>query len=187
MGADEHLLDLFDELEGRAETLYDADRAPEIADRSRAEYRAVTLASRLMASLGDPVVVRVVGVGPVAGTLERVGDGWFLLRGAAQDWAVPLVAVQSVTGSSARSVPEVAWPRVAALGLAAFLRRLAEEGHPCVLHLRDGGRHEGTLLRVGADFVELQEGADAARRCLVALVALAAAQVRRDDASGHPR
>lgn len=183
MGADEHLLDLFDELEGRAETLYDADRAPEIADRSRAEYRAVTLASRLMASLGDPVVVRVTGVGPVAGAVERVGDGWFLLRGAAQDWAVPLVAVQSVTGSSARSVPEVAWPRVAALGLAAFLRRLAEEGRPCVLHLRDGGRHEGTLLRVGADFVELQEGADAARRCLVAVVALAAAQVR----AGPPR
>ena len=178
MGWEEELLDLFDELESRAETLYDAERAPEIADRSRAEYRAVTLASRFMASLDDPVVVHVAGVGPVAGTLERVGDGWVLLHAAAQDWAVPLAAVQSATGLSARSVPEVAWPRVATLGLAAFLRRLAEAEHPCVLHLRAGGRHEGTLLRVGADFVELQEGAEPARRCLVPLAALAAAQSR---------
>ncbi len=178
MGWEEQLLDLFDELESRAETLYDAERAPEVADRSRAEYRAVTLASRFMASLDDPVVVHVAGVGPVAGTVERVADGWVLLHGAAQDWAVPLGAVQSVTGLSPRSVPEVAWPRVASLGLGAFLRRLAEEEQPCVLHLRAGGRHEGTLTRVGADFVELREGQDGGRRCLVPLGALAAAQSR---------
>lgn len=178
MGWEEQLLDLFDELERRAETLYDAERAPEIADRSRAEYRAVTLASRFMASLDQPVVVHVAGVGPLAGTLERVGDGWVLLHGSGQDWAVPLTAVQSVTGLSARSVPEVAWPRVAGLGLGSFLRRLAEEEQPCVLHLRAGGRHEGVLVRVGADFVELLETASPARRCLVPLGALAAAQSR---------
>ncbi len=93
MGWEEQLLDLFDELESQAETLYDAERAPEIADRSRAEYRAVTLASRFMASLDQPVLVHVAGVGPLAGTLERVGDGWVLLHGSGQDWAVPLVAV----------------------------------------------------------------------------------------------
>ena len=178
MGWEAELLDLFDELESRAETLYDAERAPEVADRSRAEYRAVTLASRFMASLDHAVVVHLAGVGPVAGTLERVGDGWVLLHGAAQDWAVPLGAVQSVSGLSTRSVPEVAWPRVATLGLGTFLRRLATDEQPCVLHLRAGGRHEGTLLRVGADFVELREGADTARRRLVPLAALAAAQSR---------
>lgn len=178
MGWEEQLLDLFDELESRAETLYDAERAPEIADRSRAEYRSVTLASRFMASLDEPVVVHVAGVGPVAGTLERVGDGWVLLHGAGQDWAVPLAAVQSVAGLSARSVPEIAWPRVAGLGLGSLLRRLAEKEQPCVLHLLAGGRHEGVLARVGADFVELLETGSPARRCLIPLGSLAAAQSR---------
>ena len=179
MGWEEHLFDLFEELESQAEVLYGAERAPEIADRSRAEYRAVTLASRFMASLDHELVVHVAGVGPLAGILERVGDGWMLLRGPGQDWAVPLDAVQSVLGVSDRSVPEVAWPRVDTLGLGSFLRRLAEEEQPCVLHLRAGGRHEGTLLRVGSDFVELLEGqGDSARRCLVPWGALAAAQSR---------
>lgn len=178
MGWEEQLLDLFEDLESQAEVLYGAERAPEVADRSRAEYRAVTLASRFMASLDQDLVVHVAGVGPVAGSLERVGDGWVLLRGAGQDWAVPLDAVHSVLGVSPRSVPEVAWPRVAGLGLGSFLRRLAEEEQPCVLHLRTGGRHEGTLLRVGGDFVELLEGESGAARCLVPFSALAAAQSR---------
>lgn len=176
---EEHLLDLFEELESRAEALYDAERAPEIADRSRAEYRAVVLAGRFMASLDRTLVVHVAGVGPVSGTLVRVGSDWVLLRGSGQDWAVPLPAVQAVVGVSARSVPEVAWPRVAGLGLGSLLRRLAEDEQPCVLHLRAGGRHEGVLQRVGGDFVELAQGEGGeTRRCLVPFSALAAAQSR---------
>ncbi len=181
MGWEEQLLDLFEELESRAEVAFAADRVPEIADRSRAEYRAVTLASRFMASVGEEVTVQLAGPGPLTGRVERVGGDWVLLRAAGQDWALLLAAVRAVSGLSPRSVPEVAWPRVAALGLGSALRRLAEDEQPCVLHLRDGGRREGTLLRVGADFVELVEGpgdGGPSRRCVVPLAGLAAAQSR---------
>ena len=60
MSWEEDLFALFDELEGQAEALYDAERAPELADRSRAEYQQVTLASRLMAEVGASIHLEVV-------------------------------------------------------------------------------------------------------------------------------
>lgn len=179
MAWEEELFVLFDDLEQQAEALYDADRAAELADRSRSAYHEVTLASRLMASVGGSVAVDVRGPGLVTGTVERVGTGWFLLRGAAQDWVVALSAVQLVHGASARSLPEPAWSPVAGLGLTSALRRLAEAAERCVLHLVDGTRHEAVLHRVGADFVEA--GLPGDRTVLVALGALAAVQSRGDD------
>ena len=106
-----------------------------------------------------------------------MATGWCLLRGAGQDWVVRLDAVAAVQGGSDRAVPELAWPPVARLGLGAALRRLADAAEPCSLHLTDGHRHDGTLLRVGADFVELATG-EAGRLVLVALDHVAAVQSR---------
>jgi hypothetical protein len=179
MGWEEELFALFDDLEGQAEALYDAERGPDLADRSRAEYRQVTLASRLMASLDRPLVLTVRGVGSVAGTLERVAAGWCLLRGAGQDWLLPLAAVESVTGASERAVPEVAWSQVTKLGIGSALRGLADTGSPCVLHLVDGSRLDAVLRRVGDDFVEALVGeADGGRLVLVAFSGLAAVSSR---------
>ena len=156
------LFAFLDDLEQQAEAAYDAERAVELADRSRAEYHHVSLASRLMASVGAELVLDLRGTGPVSGVLERVGAGWCLLRGSAtdraQDWVVRTDAVLRVRGASDRSVPEVAWSPVAALGVGSALRRIAGSGDACVLHLVDGGRHEAVLRRVGADFVEAQVG-----------------------------
>lgn len=178
MAWEEELFALFDDLEGQATALYDAERAPEIADRSRAEYQEVTLAGRLMASLDLEVTLELVGVGAVTGRLERVATGWCLLRGHGQDWVIPLDAVAAVHGASDRSVPEVAWTPVAALGLGSALRRLADRGERCTLHLTDARRHDGVLLRVGQDFVEVVTG-EAGRVVLVAFRLLAAVQSRR--------
>lgn len=174
MGWEDELFALFDDLEGRAAALYDAERGPELADRSRAEYRQVTLASRLMASGGAEVTLDVLGVGAVAGRLERVADGWCLVTGAAQDWIVVASAIAAVHAAADRSVPEVAWSPVARLGLGSALRRLAESGERCVLHLRDGSARDGVLRRVGRDFVEVRTGSD--RVLLVGFDALAAVQ-----------
>jgi hypothetical protein len=179
MAWEEELFALFDDLEQQAESLYDLEREAELADRSRSAYHEVTLASRLMASAGSEVAVDVHGVGPITGTVERVGAGWLLLRGSAQDWIVPLPAVQVLHGASARSVPELAWSPVARLGLGSALRRLAEVAGRCVLHLVDGTRHEAVLVRVGADFVEARVAGG--RTVLVALAGLAAVQSRDDD------
>src|SRR6185436_16834930 len=67
VGWDERLFDLLDDLEGQAEALYAAERDAELADRSRAEYAGVTLAGRLMASVGRDVLLDVDGTGPVRG------------------------------------------------------------------------------------------------------------------------
>jgi len=177
MGWEEELFALFDDLEDQARALYAAERDVEVADRSRAEYQQVTLAGRLMASTGQAVTLSLDGVGNLAGTIERVADGWLLLSAGAHDWVVALAAVGTVEGASPRSVPEVAWSPLTRLGLASALRRIAEAAEPCVLHLRDGRRHDGRLHRVGADFCELVEGDDR-RTVLVAFSALAAAQSR---------
>ncbi|HWJ82102.1 MAG TPA: hypothetical protein VNS55_07690 [Nocardioides sp.] len=177
MGWEDDLFALFDDLEGEAGALYAAERGAEVADRSRAEYQQVTLASRLMASVGTELTLDVSGVGAVTGTLDRLADGWLLLSTGEHDWVVNTTLVNAVTGASVRSVPELAWSPLTRLGLGSALRRIAEAGERCLLHLRDGSRHEGTLRRVGSDFCELAEGEER-RVVLVAFAALAAAQSR---------
>jgi len=177
MSWEEELFAYLDDLEAQAGALYAAERGPELADRSRAEYQSVTLAARLMAAVDHDVTLELAGVGPVSGRLTRVATGWCLLRGAGQDWVVRLGAVAAVHGASDRAVPEVAWPPVARLGMRATLRRLADAAEPCSLHLTDGHRHDGTLQRVGADFVEVSTG-EVGRLVLVALEHVAAVQSR---------
>ena len=177
MGWEHDLFALFDDLEGQASALYAAERDVELADRSRAEYQQVTLASRLMATVHTEATLGVRGVGTVTGTIERVAEDWLLISSGDHDWVVNLAAVGTVEGASVRSVPEVAWSPLTRLGLGSALRRIAEAGERCLLHLRDGSRHEGTLRRVGGDFCELVEGEER-RMILVAFSSLAAAQSR---------
>jgi hypothetical protein len=176
MSWEEEVFALLDDLEQQAEAMYAAERDADLADRSRAAYREVTLASRLMASVGEALRLDVTGIGAVAGVLERVGDDWCLVVGAAQDWVVHLPAVTVVTGAAERSVPEVAWSPVAKLGLGSALRRIADAGERCVLHLVDGTTYDALLRRIGADFVEATVGEE--RTVLVAFGALAAVQSR---------
>ena len=137
----------------------------------------MTLASRLMASVGAPVALEVTGVGAGRGQAGARGDRLVRRPRTGQDWAIRLDAVTTVRGASDRSVPEVAWSRLAGLGFVSALRRLADGGAPCVVRLRDGAAHEVVLHRVGADFVEASAGAG---RILFAYAAIAAVQSRDD-------
>lgn len=174
---EDRLFSLFEDLEQQAEALFDTEREAELVDRGRSEYLAVTLASRLMASVGSVLTVEVEGVGAVSGELDRVGTGWCVLRGPGQDWVLRTAAITAVRDASERSVPEVAWSAVARLGLGSALRRIADEGVRCLLHLVDGRRHDVVLVRVGQDFVEAAEGEDR-RPLLVALTAISGIQSR---------
>lgn len=155
MSWERDLFAVLDDLEGQAQAAFAAEREAELADRARAEYGAVSLASRLMASVGTSVSLDLPTLGRVEGTLQRVGEGWCLLDAGGQDWVVPLRHVVSVHGASQRSVPEVAWSPVSRLGLRSALRRLADSGAPCQLCLGDGSRPEVRVERVGADFLEV--------------------------------
>lgn len=178
MSWEHELFALFDDLEGQAAAAWEAERDVEIADRARAEYASVTLASRLMASRGRDVALDLPHVGRIEGRLQRVGQEWCLLGGRLQDWVVPLHAVVAVHGASERSVPEVAWSPVDRLGLRAALRRLADGEARCLLHLADGSRHETRLLRVGQDFVEARD--TAGPELLVPYAGLVAVQSREE-------
>lgn len=174
---EEQLFSVLDDLEQQAEALYDAERDLDLADRSRSEYAQVTLASRLMASLDCDLTLELRGVGRVSGTLQRVGTGWCLLGGSGQDWIVRTETIAVVHGASPRSVPEVAWSPVTRLGLGSALRRLADAGERCLVHLVDGGRHDVVLSRVGKDFAEGTD--DSGRTRLLSFAVLSAVQSRR--------
>lgn len=178
MSWEHDLFALFDDLEGQAAAAWEADREAELADRARTEYGAVTLASRLMSSRGQDVALDLPHVGRLEGRLARVGEEWCLLGATRQDWIVPLRAVAAVHGASGRSVPEVAWSPIDRLGLRAALRRLADAGARCLLHLADGTRHEAYVHRVGADFLETRDTAGS--ELLVPYAGLLAVQSRED-------
>ncbi|MCW2834930.1 MAG: hypothetical protein JWN68_2883 [Nocardioides sp.] len=173
---DDQLFVLFDDLEGQAAALYELDRDAELVDRGRAAYRQVSLESRLVASTGMRISLDVAGVGRVEGELQRVGTGWCLVSGHAQDWIVRTRLIHVVHGASVRSVPEAAWSPLHKLGLASALRRLAESQLRCVVHLVDGAQHEAVVCRVGADFLEIRTPSDAL--VLVAYDAVSAVQSR---------
>jgi hypothetical protein len=131
-----------------------------------------------MASVERELTLDLLGVGAVHGQLTRVATGWCLLRGPGQDWVVRLDAVAAAHGCTERAVPELAWPAVARLGLTAALRRLADSAELCSVHLVDGRRYDGVLLRVGSDFVEVATG-ETGRVVLVAFGQITAVQSRR--------
>ena len=174
---EDELFGLLDDLESQAAASFALEREAELADRRRAEYQQVVLGGRLMASVGRELAVDVLGVGTIAGLLERVATGWLVLRGPGQDWVVREAAVTAVRGASDRAVPPVAWSVAATLGLGSALRRLADAGERCVFHATDGRRHEGVARRVGADFVEVAVG-EPAQLVLLPFTTLAAVQSR---------
>lgn len=181
MGWDDELFAIFDDLESQAGALFALERDLELVDRARAEYATVTLASRLLASVGRPVLLDVVGVGQVRGELRRASGSWSLVEGHGQEWIVPHSAVAVATGLSPRSLPEAAWSPLSRLGLGAALRRLADEEAPCVLRLRDGASQEALIERIGKDFVEVHSPAGQSR--VFALASLAAVQSRDQSAA----
>ncbi|CAA9385777.1 MAG: hypothetical protein AVDCRST_MAG60-1209 [uncultured Nocardioides sp.] len=173
---DEQLFTLFDDLEGQAAALYELEREAELQDRSRSAYGEVTLESRLAASTGVTVGLDVAGAGRIDGELKRLGAGWCLVNGHAQDWIVRTAAIHVVHGASPRSVPELARSPLHKLGLASAMRRLEQARLRCVVHLVDGAQHEAVVARVGADFVELRTPSEAL--VLIGYTAIGAVQSR---------
>ena len=159
--------DLFRDLEAQLDAAESADLAAEVADRTRREAALLGLVDRARGAVGNPVVVRVLGAGPVDGTLTEVGAQWLLLTEAAgRQVLVPSAAVASLTGLRAWSgAPGSAGQVFARLGLGSALRGIARDRLPVQVGLTDGSVVSGTVDRVGADFLEISEhGAGEPRR-----------------------
>ncbi len=176
MSWEQELFALFDDLESHAAAAFEAEREAEVRDRARTEYAGVELASRLVASVGCELQIRVRATGWITGTVDRAGTDWCLLRARGTDWLVPTHAVLAVRGASPRAVPPVARAAHERLGLGSALRRLADAGEWVIAHLDDASSDEVTVERVGADFLEARtRGGDS---LLIAFAALAAVQSR---------
>jgi hypothetical protein len=150
---------LFADLEGQAEALSAAERAAEADERGRIELSSLHWLRRLDAAVGAEVQMRLAGAVSVRGRVERVGPDWMLLiEDAAREVLVPVAAVQVVGGLSRFAAAEETSVVASRLTLRSVLRALARDRSVVRIHLTAGGGVlDGTIDRVGADFVDLAE------------------------------
>lgn len=148
---------LFDDMEAQLEAAARAEFAGEVADRTRRELARLRLVDRLRANIGAELQLTVAGSAPLRGQLQRVGAGWLLLQPAAGPAALVLRdAVLAVGGLPAAAVePGSEGPVLARLDVGHALRAIARDRSSVTVLLRDGSQLDGTLDRVGADFVDL--------------------------------
>lgn len=148
---------LFADLEGQLAAWDRAERAAEVADRTRGELAGIGVFDRLRGATGASVRVRAYGVGVVAGALCTVGPDWVLLdEGDGREIVLALEAVLVLRDvGRGTAVPGTAGVVESRLGLRSALRGIARDRAPIRLHVRDGSVLDGTLDRVGADFVEV--------------------------------
>ena len=180
--------ELFDDLDAQAQLLSTAERAAEIEDRTRFETGRLSLVDRLLPAIGATIQLRCAGALSVAGRLDRAHPEWLLVtEDAGRETLVAVAAVVSIGGLARWSAAPGSQSAVdARLSLRQALRAIARDRSTVRIHLRDGSVLDGTLDRVGADFVELAEHpvgeprrpAEITGMLAVALASIAA--VRRD-------
>jgi hypothetical protein len=179
---------LFADLEAQAAFEARAEAFAEISERTRIESSKIRLADRLGSSEGSEVRVRCLGGCAVSGLLRRAGEGWLLLaEPAGREAIIAVSALVAVTGSHRlSSAPGTSGQVTARLGLSHVLRAVARDRSPARVELVDGSAIDGTIDRVGADFIEVAAHApgEYRRRAEVRAVMLAAmsqiAVIRRD-------
>lgn len=148
---------LFADLEAQAAALAQEQRAAEIDERTRAEIGALGLRERLRAAIGTALRLRLVGGATIAGELRRVGPDWLLIdEGAGREALLAIAALASIRGLGRYSaVPGSAGAVESRLGLRSALRGIARDRCAARVLLVDGSTIDGTVDRVGADFLEV--------------------------------
>jgi hypothetical protein len=150
---------LFADLEAQAEELAAREFEGEVAERTRIEVGKLRLVDRLRAANGHPIQVSCIGAGSVRGRLDQVGSGWLLLtEEPGHEVLVALDAVVSLVGlGTLSSAPRSESKVTSRLDLRYALRGIVRDRAPVQLVLVDGTAFDGTLDRVGSDFVEMAE------------------------------
>lgn len=179
MSWEESMFAVFDDLEQQAAGLKLVERDAEVADLTVAEYSRVSLGSRLHASVGQELRLRLVGGLHVSGRLARLGEDWLLLVDRSAEWIVRHDGIATLIGVSSRGHSEETWSVMDRLSLRAVLRRLSSVSEPCQVHFLDDQQVEGRIGRVGLDFFELYVGAGPDRTVhLVPVTSVSALQGR---------
>jgi hypothetical protein len=152
---------LFADLEAQAEALDIAERAAEVEERARAEFGRIRLLDRLRPAVGQPVQVRCAGGAAVVGSLARVGPDWLLVsEGPDREAVIVAAAVLRVSGLGRLSgTPDSESVVESRLGLRHALRGIARDRSGVRIALQDGTIVDGTIDRLGVDFIEVAEHA----------------------------
>jgi hypothetical protein len=178
---------LFADLDAQWEAMETAELAAEVADRGRREIGFLRMADRLRPNVGHPLRVDIAGPptaehGALTGRLIALGVDWLLVEDqSGAETLIPAWSVLAVRGLSGQSAHPGHEGRVGArLDLRYVLRQVARDRSECRIALTDGRVVNGTLDRVGADFLDVAEHAPGEFRrsrevelCLIPLGAIA--------------
>lgn len=148
---------LFADLEAQADALTIAERAAEIEERIREAAAELSLQDRLRGQVGSSVRLSCAAAGHVMGRIVHVGRDWVLVEEQAGRQAVALLdAIHSAGGLGRLSAAPGSMSQVESrLGTRHMLRALVRDRASLRLHLRDGSVLDGTIDRLGSDFLEL--------------------------------
>jgi hypothetical protein len=179
---------LFDDLEAHSRAMEAADRGVEVGARTRAELADLALGDRLGSAVGSELTLRCLGGAAVSGTLRRASVEWLLLtESAGRDAVVATRAVCTIAGLPRRSAGALDPAAIESrLGLRHALRGIARDRSVMRAHLIDGSVLDGTIDRVGQNFIEIAvHGAGEVRRRsevrqVLVVLTEALAVVRRD-------
>jgi hypothetical protein len=148
---------LFADLEGQVAALASAERAAEVEERTRGEVGRLATLDRMRAAVGAPLRLRLAGNHAASGTLLRLGADWLLLdEGSGREVLIVVEHLVGVRGIGRYSAARQTAGAVASrLQLPHVLRGLARDRSAVRVHLVDGSTVDGTVDRVGADFIDL--------------------------------
>jgi hypothetical protein len=156
---------LFGDLEGQLDAERQADLRAEVADRTRAEWSALSLLDRLRGQPGQELTCWLLDGRQVGGRLAETGDDWILLDdtpvdGLGAELLVPVRAVTSIAGLGPPAAPERRAPTGRRLPLTVILRGLARDRARVRVALIGSDQLIGRVGRVGSDHLELTLGSD---------------------------
>jgi hypothetical protein len=165
VGDDERVRALEAELRDLAAADADLERDAEVAERTRIERAALTLADRLRGAHA-PVELATRGGWRHAGSVTEVGDGWVLLahvppgtRVATAEHLVPLAALVGVRGLGRPLVRAEGRPPERTLG--SVLRSWCRDRSSVSVALVEGEVVAGLASAAYADHLELSTGGGA--------------------------
>ncbi|TDK23567.1 hypothetical protein E2F48_16410 [Arthrobacter crusticola] len=146
---------LFGDLEAQLAAARAASDEAAATDLLRVEQARVALVDRLAGSLAQALKVRTGNGQGFSGRLAYVGAEWLVLTEGQRSVLVPFAAILSIEGLGRAVGPRPAGIH-ARLGLASAYRALARDRvHVSVYAGSPATVSEGTLDRVGADFLEV--------------------------------
>ncbi|MHA7275019.1 hypothetical protein [Arthrobacter sp. HLT1-21] len=146
---------LFEDLEAQFAAADLLAAESRIAEQSRLELAAVTLLDRLRGQEGAALRVRVRSGATFTGSLRQMGSEWLVLEIGLGAALIPLDALRAIEGVGRRAAADhsVVTTR---LGLGSVFRVFGRNRTLLTIQLADNGaRIDGTVDRVGKDFLEV--------------------------------